>query len=164
MSCTKPCALEVSASGGLIVRDQVTHSLLADMPKVGVNWRPVLTSILRIRSTPTTPHMPKASISRVDVMNSITLRVTTASASSSGSGSRVAVRFEEPAQLQTVAKLLHEHGVICKDAAASAPVSTMPDLSDPVVQEFVLQLLFREDFESFCTDVAELFDDMREEF
>jgi hypothetical protein len=134
--------LEVSGSGGLIVRDEEAFSLIADMPKTA--------------------------IARIEVMNSVIMRVTTgpsssSSSSSSGGGSRVAVRFADPAALQSVVKLLHDSGVTCTEAAASPTgAAAMPDLTDPVVQEFVLQLLFREDFEAFCADIADLFDDMRE--
>lgn len=127
------CTVEVSKGVGkfsLIVRDVETCSLIADFPK--------------------------ASIRSIESLSSVVLRIY------SQSGTRVALRFEEPISLRAVTKVLADNEVVCVDVSApSNPESSgvsniMPDLGDPVVQEFVLKLLFREDFKRFVEDLSDL--------
>lgn len=129
----KFCTVEISKGAerfSLIVREGETSSLLADFPR--------------------------ASIRNVESLSSVLLRIY------SQSGTRVAVRFEEPASLMAVFKILAENGVKCSDKVAPSnadngySMNIMPDLGDPVVQEFVLQLLFREDFKKFVHDLGDL--------
>ena len=127
------CTVEISKGVGrfsLIVRDGETSSLIADFPR--------------------------ASIRNVESLSSVVLRIY------SQTGTRVALKFDEPLSLTALFKIIGDNEIICADATApSKPDSSgmnniMPDLSDPVVQEFVLKLLFREDFKQFVEDLGDL--------
>ena len=136
----KICTVEISKGVGrfsLIVREGETSSLIADFPR--------------------------ASIRNVESLNSVVLRIYTQT------GTRVALRFEEPVSLTAVFKILRDNEIICADATAPSCTDSgglnniMPDLSDPVVQEFVLKLLFREDFKRFVEDLGDLLNGYNEE-
>ena len=100
----------------MIVREGQTSSLIADFPK--------------------------ASIRSAESLSSVLLSIC------SQTGTRVALRFEEPASLEAIFKILVDNGVVCKDTAAASITDSgsisniMPDLGDPIVQEFILKLLF----------------------
>ena len=136
----KICTVEISKGIGrfsLIVREGETSSLIADFPR--------------------------ASIRNVESLNSVVLRIYTQT------GTRVALRFEEPVSLTAVFKILRDNEIVCADATAPSSNDSgglnniMPDLSDPVVQEFVLKLLFREDFKRFVEDLGDLLNGYNEE-
>ena len=129
----KFCTIEISKGIGrfsLIVREGETSSLIADFPK--------------------------ASIRSAESLSSVVLRIY------SQTGTRVALRFEEPNSLKAVIKILAENEVVCTDKVSPSNhddgsiSNIMPDLSDPVVQEFILKLLFREDFKVFVEDLGDL--------
>jgi hypothetical protein len=136
----RSCTVEISKGVGrfsLIVRESETGSLIADFLR--------------------------ASIRNVESLSSVVLRIY------SQSGTRVALRFEEPTSLMAVFKILRENEIICSDTTAPSNTENngvnniMPDLSDPIVQEFVLKLLFREDFKSFVEDLGDLLTGYNEE-
>ena len=129
----KHCVIEISTGVGrfsLIIRESDSSSLVADFPR--------------------------ASIRNVESLSSIVLRIY------SISGIRVALRFEEPASLIAIFKILVENEIPCADKLAPSNAdgcnitNIMPDLSDPIIQEFVLKLLFREDFKRFVADLGDL--------
>ena len=126
---------EVSLNGGVSVRENESGSLIGDFPK--------------------------ASIRNVESMNSVVARIYTSA------GVRIGVKFHEPSHLIQVFKLLKDNDILVSDVSdgtgnSSSTTNThiMPDLGDPIVQEFVLQLLFREDFSAFCEDLNELVSEM----
>ena len=129
----KLCVTEISTGIGrfsLIIREGDNSSLVADFPR--------------------------ASIRNVESLSSIVLRIY------SLSGTRVALRFEEPASLKAIFKILAENEIPCADKLAPSNTDScnitniMPDLSDPIIQEFILKLLFREDFKRFVADLGDL--------
>ena len=129
------CLFEVSQNGGVSVRENESGSLIGDFPK--------------------------ASIRNVESMNSVVARIYTSA------GVRIGVKFNEPSHLIQVFKLLKDNDILVSDVngnnSSSANAHVMPDLGDPIVQEFVLQLLFREDFSAFCEDLNELFEGFADE-
>ena len=134
----KLCLFEVSQNGGVSVRENESGSLIGDFPK--------------------------ASIRNVESMNSVVARIYTSA------GVRIGVKFNEPAHLIQAFKLLKNHEILVSDvsdgngnSSSGANTHLMPDLGDPIVQEFVLQLLFREDFSAFCEDLNELFEGIADE-
>ena len=131
----KLCLFEVSQNGGVSVRENESGSLIGDFPK--------------------------ASIRNVESMNSVVARIYTSA------GVRIGVKFNEPSHLIQVFKLLKDNDILVSDVngnnSSSANAHVMPDLGDPIVQEFVLQLLFREDFSAFCEDLNELFEGFADE-
>ena len=104
--------------------------------------------------------LPRASIKTVESMNSIVARIN------SNTSVRIALKFDTPASLQSTFRNLREIEIPCTDVSApssATSATSMPDLSDPNVQEFVLQLLFREDFAEFCADLNQLFECLADE-
>lgn len=64
-----------------------------------------------------------------------------------------ALKFEEASNLKSLIKILRESDIICSDTTKALSdtetgsiTNVMPDLGDPIVQEFILKLLFRDDF------------------
>lgn len=129
----KPCIVEISKGDGrfsLIIREGDSSSLIADFPK--------------------------ASFRNAESLSSVVLRIY------SLSGTRVALRFEEPASMTAIFKILIDNEIPCSDKVAPSNTDScnvaniMPDLGDPIIQEYILKLLFREDFKRFVEDLGDL--------
>ena len=118
---------EEANSLSMTIRDAITSALIGDFPR--------------------------NSLIKVEVLSSVIIRLHTQS------GTQIGLQFEEPNILQSVLKLMKSSDLNCIDIDSSGSTASrglMPDLSDPIVQEYVIKLLFRSDFAKFVKDLKEL--------
>lgn len=143
---TKACTVEVVKSG-LIVRNKQTCSLLCDLPLSTISDVHFLSdTLVRIH--------PNSSSSSKTANSNLTLAVQTTTAAD-GEALRAALRT---------------HSFPCKDkiAVASGALAQQhrdallyPDLEDAAVQEYILRLLFSEEFCEFTEKMGTLVEGLR---
>ena len=95
--------------------------------------------------------LPKDAILNCEVISGNTLRLLTTGQT------RFALQFDEENALERAATSLHQIGVQVERHVTPVPCeSPLPDLEDPAVQEYVLRLLFDEEFMSFVSSMRSL--------
>jgi hypothetical protein len=138
VECIRPCVLDVT--GG--VSSGIAFSLIVRDSETG--------SLVG--------DFPLPSITKAEALTGVVMKIHTAG------GARIAIRFEQPADLSAVLRALSNNQIPCSTVEAPSYIPSnesagvIPDLSDPTVQELALKLLFREDFQQFCQNLSELLD------
>jgi hypothetical protein len=127
----------------LVVRDSATSSLVADFPR--------------------------SSLKTVILLPQFIIKLKTTS------DTKVAMKFSDFQSYRKFADILEADEVQLIDKSISIPIpmlprdrlasmyeGNLPDLEDPLVQEMILRLLFREDFKNFVADLSILLDAMQD--
>lgn len=136
---------------GLTLRSLPQKSLLADIPRGNTPVYSFYGPVLLV-------HHLIAAILSMERADTAVLRVNTAALT-------IALRFTTAQDAERFQDHVESLRIPCTSLGCLSPAGTLlPDLSDPVTQEYLVQLLCSSEFEDFVGKLGSYLDQMRDKF